>query len=147
MNVLSRDEIISLFTSNALKIETPDNFYRAQAALNYSYDNSFQQCSLDLHVGSIYIPESDNGGPGSMTHPKTDDCVLSTGETVLISTREKITLPNNIGAICFSKSSMALKGVLITNMGHVDPGYSGHLHFTAINMGKEKFGLTVKKDT
>jgi deoxycytidine triphosphate deaminase len=57
----------------------------------------------------------------------------------MIRTKEKITLPDNIGGICFSPSRLALKAVLITNMGHVDPGYSGHLHFTAINMGKEPY--------
>ena len=29
----------------------------------------------------------------------------------------------------------------MTNPGHIDPGYVGHLHFTLINMGKEEFAL------
>ena len=35
---------------------------------------------------------------------------------------------------------------MITNMGHVDPGYSGYLHFTAINMGNEPYGLKTSYD-
>jgi len=146
MNVLSRAEIISIFKTHELKIETPDNYYETAADSVHSRSNPFQACSLDLHVGAIYIPESLNGDLGSMTHPKTDDHVLGTGGTVLISTREKITLPSDVGAICFSPSSMALKGVMITNMGHIDPGYSGNLHFTAINMGNEPYGLKVNYD-
>lgn len=57
----------------------------------------------------------------------------------MIRTKEKIKMPDDIGGICFSPSRLSLKAVLITNMGHVDPGYSGHLHFTAINMGKEPY--------
>ena len=135
MNVLSRPEIIALFNSQELKIETSDDYHSTKANLAYSRENPFQHCSLDLRVGAIYIPESKEGDLGSMSHPRTDDYVLGTGGTALIKTKEKITLPSDVGAICFSPSSMALKGVMITNMGHVDPGYSGYLHFTAINMG------------
>jgi len=146
MTILSRDEIISLFKSSKLKIDTPNNSHQTAATLPYSKDNPFQQCSLDLHVGEIFIPETQDEELGGMFHPKTDGYVLGTGETLLIRTREKITLPNNVGAICFSPSRLALKGVLITNMGHVDPGYSGYLHFTAINMGKEKYDLRADAD-
>ena len=146
MNVLSRSEIISLFKQRELKIETANNYYESVCDDVISRDNPFQHCSLDLHVGSIYVPESNSGELGSMSQPRTDGYVLGTGGTVLIKTNEKITLPNNVGAICFSPSSTALKGIMITNMGHVDPGYSGHLHFTAINMGKEPYGIKSSTD-
>jgi hypothetical protein len=36
---------------------------------------------------------------------------------------------------------MSFKGILMTNPGHIDPGYVGRLHFTLINMGKQEFPL------
>jgi dCTP deaminase len=145
VNILSRREIIALFESRELKIESTDNYYEKSAKLSYSKDNPFQLCSLDLRVGAIYIPESDDDDLGGISQPRTVDHILDTGATVLIETKEKITLPLNVGAICFSPSRMALRGVMITNTGHVDPGYSGHLHFTAINMGKGPYGLKVNE--
>ncbi|WP_019867906.1 dCTP deaminase [Methylovulum miyakonense] len=146
MNVLSRSEIITLFKSKELKIETTNNHYESVCDNAYSKDSPFQQCSIDLHVGSIYVPELNFDDLGGMSQPRTDGYVLGTGGTVLIKTNEKITLPNNVGAICFSPSSTALKGVMITNMGHVDPGYSGYLHFTVINMGKGPYGIRANID-
>jgi dCTP deaminase len=146
MNVLSRTKIIALFKSGELKIETPDDYYQTAADLVYSKDNPFQQCSLDLHVGFIYVPESKDDD-GSMSQPKIHEHSLCPGGTVLIRTREKIVLPNDVGAICFAPSSKALGGLMITNMGHVDPGYSGNLHFTVINMGKEHNDIRAISDT
>lgn len=139
MSFLTRDEIIHLFKINELKINDPDETFQNWAERDCTYENPFQQCSVDLHVGNIYVPETKPNEAGSAQNPKTDEHVLETGHTIMIRTKERITLPDNIGGICFSPSRLALKAILITNMGHVDPGYSGHLHFTAINMGRQPY--------
>jgi dCTP deaminase len=137
--ILARNDLIKLFKSKELGIEASDGVIDTWADRDYSWDNQFQQCSIDIRVGCIYVPETEPTAIGGACNPKYDEHVLKTGHTVMIRTKEKITLPDNIGAICFSPSRLALKAVLITNMGHVDPGYSGCLHFTAINMGKEPY--------
>jgi deoxycytidine triphosphate deaminase len=137
MQVLSRDELIALFNAEVLRIE--HSGLTEWANRDYSEKNPFQQCSIDLSVGHIYVPETDPEKLGGALNPKIDEHVLEAGHTVMIRTKDKITMPANIGGICFSPSRLALKAILITNMGHVDPGYSGHLHFTAINMGREAF--------
>lgn len=139
MSFLSREEIIDLFRSKLLEIDDSDGFIGTWINREYSWDNPFQQCSIDLRVGYIYVPETEPNSPGGAYNPKTGEHVLNTGHTVMVRTKEKIGLPNNIGGLCFSPSHLALKALLITNIGHVDPGYSGHLHFTAINMGKEPY--------
>jgi dUTPase len=53
-------------------------------------------------------------------------------------------LPNNLGAIVFAKSGgIADRGILITNTGHVDPGYKGSLRYAVLNMGNEPFSIRV----
>ncbi|MBP4043949.1 dCTP deaminase domain-containing protein [Chromobacterium violaceum] len=146
MTFLSREEIIDIFISGNLKIEVNGNPIKNYSHAPYSKTDPFQQCSLDLHVGAIYLPETKDSEKGGIITPLTDEHTLNTGETILIQTKEKITLPINIGAICFAPSRIALKGVIITNMGHVDPGYSGHLHFTAINMGNSAYNVRVGTD-
>lgn len=139
MGELSRTKIIDLFKNGKLKVVDGSKQWNTDSKSPYSRDNYFQQCSIDLHVGSIFVPDSKPEQDGSQFHPKHFDHVLNAGQTVMIRTKEKITLPLNIGGTCFSPSHLALKAILITNMGHVDPGYDGHLHFTAINMGKSPF--------
>lgn len=145
MSIIPRNRLIELFKSNELKIEDLNDEIKTAADREYSIDNPFQQCSIDLSVGSIYVPETKPEEIGGAYNPKTNEHLLKTGQTVMIRTNEKVTLSNRIGGICFSPSRLALKAILITNMGHVDPGYSGHLHFTAINMGKEAYTFR-KKD-
>lgn len=144
MNLLTRNDIISLLKKDEDIINDEDGFFQKGIDEDYSQESHFQQCSVDLHIGGIYLPEVKNKDRGDIAHPITTEHVLNTGHTALVRTIEKVKLPNNIAGICFSPSRITLKGVLITNMGHVDPGYEGHLHFTAINMGKSSFVLRHK---
>ena len=89
MNVLTRDEIIAIFNTGTLRIETPDNFYQTESGKAISRDNPFQSCSVDLHIGSIYVPETGNNELDSMLSPRTDEYILETGGTALIRTNEK----------------------------------------------------------
>jgi hypothetical protein len=50
-------------------------------------------------------------------------------------------MPGNLAGIGFPPSHVSFKGILMTNPGHVDPGYTGRLHFTVINMGRQDYVL------
>jgi dCTP deaminase len=58
---------------------------------------------------------------------------------------EVFNLPPNIAGFGFPPSSVSAGGILMTNPGHVDPGYVGRLSFTLVNMGKKGFELAVGK--
>lgn len=104
-----------------------------------SKDSPVQPCSLDLHVGAIYRPDA-RQTRGSCPEPK-GSATLHQGETVVIETAEKLQLPDNIAAIGFSPSHVAAKGLLMTNPGHIDPGFKGPLKFTVINMSRDHYDL------
>lgn len=95
--------------------------------------SAIQPCSLDLHIGEIFIPQGDD-------KPLTKHC-LKPGETVVIRTMETLHLSNKCAAIGFPPSSISRDGILTTNPGHVDPGYKGAFHITLINMGKKTYPL------
>jgi len=101
---------------------------------------SIQACSLDLSVGDIFDPSADDGKLGSLGRARSF-IALNQGQTVVIRTKESLRIPDNIGGIAFPPSHVSIKGLLMTNPGHVDPGYNGRLHLTVINMGREKFQL------
>jgi deoxycytidine triphosphate deaminase len=99
-----------------------------------------QPASIDLHVGYIYVPGVRAGslggeGRGAMSH------TLRPGHSVVVSTYERINLPASLGGIAFPPSKLSSSGILVANLGHIDPGFAGHLRFTIINMGGSDFPL------
>lgn len=98
-------------------------------------------CSLDLHIGAIFRPGVKAGESGSASQPRILSVVLKEGETAIIQTRESFDLDLNYAAFVSPVSSISIKGLLMTNPGHVDPGYKGKINVTVINMGREAFSL------
>jgi dUTPase len=81
--------------------------------------------------------ESDLGGAKKPKH----DYSLKTGETAVVTTVETLNLPSDVAGFGFPPSGVSFKGLLMTNPGHVDPGYKGFMRFTVINMGKDPYCL------
>ena len=105
-----------------------------------SKDAVVQPASLTLRIGEIMRPCSKSGELGSADRP-FKQLVLREGETAVVRTIEKLQVPADTCAIGFPPSHVSLGGLLMTNPGHVDPGYYGHLHCTVINMGQEPYSL------
>ncbi len=103
-------------------------------------DSPVQPCSIDLHIGDIFQPGVKSGKPGSAGNPKSE-LVLRTGQTAIIATKESIHLPGDYAGFGFPPSHISSRALLMTNPGHIDPGYSGQLQFTVINMGREDYVL------
>ena len=97
-----------------------------------------QPSSVDLHVGGVFIPGVSFGSKGSQVNPHSRYSIKS-GETAMVQAKEVVTLPSDIAGIGFPPSSIAVKGLLMTNPGHIDPGFRGYLSFTLINMSKKDF--------
>jgi hypothetical protein len=65
------------------------------------------------------------------------------GQTAVLTTTETLNMPANVAGVGFPPSSVSIKGLLMTNPGHVDPGYAGPMHFTVINMGRLPYTLRI----
>jgi len=130
MKLLSDKELHQKITSGEL---ISVGFSKSDKMCWTAKDSAIQPSSLDLHIGDIYIPHTKN--------KSFVDYCLKPGETVVIRTREKLELPDNVAAIGFPPTVMSRKAILTTNPGHVDPGYRGVFHITLINMGKKTYPL------
>jgi deoxycytidine triphosphate deaminase len=138
MNILTRTELCRLIkNTGCIKSGIID---RAVDEV-YSRESSIQPCSLDLHIGEMYIPGEKVDAIGGVANPNTDSVTLEPGGSLLVRTEEQFDLPTDIGGICFGPARLSLKGLQIVNIGHIDPGFKGKLHFTVINLGKERFNL------
>lgn len=102
---------------------------------------SIQGCAIDLHIGAVFRPGREAGHPGSAALPHLLAVTLQEGETAVVRTREHFKLDHRHAALVFPASRVSIQGLLMTNPGHVDPGYEGAVHVTVINMGREPFPL------
>ena len=106
----------------------------------YAANSRIQPASIDLTIGDIFLPEMKEGKKGSLQNP-FHYYSLRSGHTAIVQTKEELELPSNLAAIGFPPSRVSSKGLLMTNPGHVDPGYKGRMKFTIINMGRESYPL------
>jgi dCTP deaminase len=111
-----------------------------QPANWYSNDSPIQPSSIDLHIGDIFLPGVKRDDPGGVLRPKIEH-ILRPGRTAVVLTQEEFRLPGHISGIGFPPSHVSFQGILMTNPGHVDPGYAGPMRFTVINMGSQDYIL------
>lgn len=104
-------------------------------------NTTIQGCAIDLHIGAVFRPGREAGHPGSANSPHSLAVTLQEGETAVVRTRETFKLDDRHAALVFPASRVSIQGLLMTNPGHVDPGYDGAVHVTVINMGREAFPL------
>jgi dCTP deaminase len=134
MTLLSDSEIAELLEADPPLVSgiDPTDFKTKDAPI--------QASSVDLSVGGIFVPGlSDNQHGGSDMPARSIS--LAQGEMAVIQTREKLALPSNLAGFGFPPSRLSIRGLLVTNPGHVDPGYQGSLHLTVINMGRHPIEL------
>ncbi len=99
-----------------------------------------QAASLTFTIGDIFIPGTKADDLGGCNNPRAS-YELAQGHTAVIRTRETIHLSARRAGIGFPPAFQSLKGLLMTNPGHIDPGYNGPLHCTVINMAHRSFHL------
>jgi deoxycytidine triphosphate deaminase len=136
VSLLRDQELVALVQNGVIQELELESFDPAVTDARHS---PIQASSVDLHIGGIMIPGITDG-LGSVGQPRTR-YALATGGTAVVTTREELALPDDIAAFGFPPSRVSLQGLLMTNPGHVDPGYRGPLRFTVINMGQLPFEL------
>ncbi len=100
------------------------------------FNDCFQPSSYDMRIGAIIRDEDYKNKEG-------DEIFLESGGVATIITKEEVRLPSDICATVFPPNFLSLKGVLILNPGHVDPGFEGPLTARIINLQKTKLHLKV----
>ena len=135
MSFISNTEIRDLYRQGVILVHGLHSSEFHNAARG-----SVEAASIKLKVGDIFQESK----PTKSTSPSQsmDFVDLRQGQMAFVLTSETITLPSDIGALMFSKSGgLAERGILITNTGHIDPGYSGKLRYAVVNMGNSPFHL------
>lgn len=145
MSLLNDNDLRLLVANEESPLITGLRSESPQATNTPDPTDPIQPASVDLHAGSIFVPSAESGEPGSAGKGK-ESVILTTGQSVIISTLESLQLPLDIGAIATPPTSLSFKGVLLLNTGHVDPGYKGKLRVIILNMGRQPIEIR-KSDT
>lgn len=103
-----------------------------------AFNNSFEEWKYNLHLGNeIYI--STNALPQRLK-PR-EFFTIHPGDFVLLITKEKLNMPNDIMGFISMRFKYKQKGLINVSGFHVDPGYSGKLIFSAFNAGPKDIVL------
>jgi dCTP deaminase len=110
-------------------------------------DEDVQPSSVDLHVDRVFLTFHNHRHPfidvrkpmegltEKVEVPDGEAFILHPGEFVLGSTREHVTLADDLVARLEGKSSLGRLGLLIhSTAGYVDPGWVGHLTLELSNV-------------
>lgn len=111
------------------------------------YDESnVEPASVDLRLGSEFQKGNPPSNAGHISLSDVDDCIewdeqqnsiiLRPGDFVLASTKETITIPENLVAHVLGRSSLGRLGVSVhQTAGYIDPGFEGQITLELSNHG------------
>lgn len=95
-----------------------------------------EQVSVDLAIGNVYQVSGDVAWKEVKTGIKIDS-----GTCIIVQTKEKIKMPNNVFGLLSTKGSIGGKGLLIANT-KIDPLFEGKPNIPLFNAGSKKIYLT-----
>jgi dCTP deaminase len=132
MKLLVDRELNAIYSAVITGVAPPQSWTDAKSAV--------QPASIDLQIGTISIPTEDRSQSPIKINKGYS---LPPGQTAVVTTRERLKMPPDLAAIGFPPSHVSVQGILMTNPGHIDPGYDGPMHLTVINMGRDSFELRI----
>lgn len=106
-------------------------------------DDQIQPASVDIRLGNTFsIVEDSSTGILTFTNKiaykemQAETYLLLPGQFVLATTKEYISLPNDLTAFVEGRSSLGRMGLFIQNAGWVDPGFSGEITLELFNANR-----------
>ena len=106
-------------------------------------DDQIQPASVDIRLGNTFsIVEDSSTGILTLTNKiaykemQAETYLLLPGQFVLATTKEYISLPDDLTAFVEGRSSLGRMGLFIQNAGWVDPGFSGEITLELFNANR-----------
>ncbi|MDD4423510.1 MULTISPECIES: dCTP deaminase [Methanocorpusculum] len=79
--------------------------------------------------------------PSSYDLRSAEDIIMKKGQLTLVPTMEFVSLPKDLCATLWGRSSFGRKGVVL-GAGYIDPGFRGNLTLCMANCGPEDIPVT-----
>lgn len=100
-----------------------------------------QPASYDLRLGSSYITSRYGELPAFSAFIPKEGLDIPPKTFILMTTLEKVKIPNNICAFLEGRSSVGRTGIFIHNAGLIDPGFEGQITLEIFNASDEFINL------
>lgn len=109
-------------------------------------------CGFDLCLGKVHriagkgfmgLEERDSAKSTQILEfdpSKKQSILIQPGESFLVTTREKVNMPQNLTANMWLRSTLYRSGIILSG-GNIAPGYSGELSFLLFNVGKAEMEI------
>lgn len=120
--ILSDGTIRNLIDKNILKIEGVDKVNIECASIDLTLGNSFAIPRHFTGLNTCYYDEL-----------KSSEFTILPKQFILATTKEKITLPTDIGGFVTGRSSIGRLGLFAENAGWVDPAFCGEITLELFN--------------
>lgn len=106
-------------------------------------DSPIQPCSVDLRIQEIFLPFEGDAAlrQDESAVKRTFYHQLGVGESVKVTTLEEFDLSSEYAGLIVAPARLARRGIIVPDVGHVDPGFCGKLRITLINMGRSPYEL------
>jgi deoxycytidine triphosphate deaminase len=123
-------------------IEYLDNGQLIKDARKIDGKFDVEAASYDLAIGTAVIKKDGKRIFQKRTqqyvyHPekiKQETVTLGPGQMIFTITHEEIMMPENLCGTVYSRNSLAQRGILALNAGHIDPGFHGPITIKLINL-------------
>lgn len=135
MTVLSAQSIAQKVAASQLGIEP-----FSEAATSHGMSYGLSSCGYDIRIGKIdrkIIQRGQNSIEAS-----APSWVVRPGEFILLSSLERIKMPNDLVAIVHDKSTLARKGIAFQNTV-LEPGWEGYITLELSNHGHDNVTIKV----
>lgn len=105
--------------------------------------NDVQSASVDLRIDRIFTTTKDLR---ALEKPRALETglphySLRPGETIVVQIREEFSLSKDFGGVIFPPNRLSKKGIVMTNPGHIDPGFRGFITVCLVNVGRKLVDL------
>lgn len=134
--ILSDGEIKSYLKDGGLEISPLEEIQIQPASVDITLGNTF---SMLENIENGIISPSEKFSYDTFTGYRY---LLLPGQFVLATTREYISLPNDLTAFVEGRSSWGRLGLFIQNAGWVDPGFKGEITLELFNANRYAIELT-----
>jgi deoxycytidine triphosphate deaminase len=127
------------------------NIQRYTEAAEYDgVDSPIQPSSVDLRVDHITLPpeneleRKDQLQTNGQSARRVNYHCVKKGEAIRVSLIEGFHFKDkysSYGAILTAPARISRRGILFLDLGHIDPGFSGNIGITLVNVGDEPFEI------
>lgn len=136
MNILNDQQLVAALGGQSPIVSGfPPPIEVATKHQPFSRGSAVQPCSIDLHIGEVLVPQRSGKTAKRRNHS------LRPGRSAIVVTHERLDVPPDLGGFVLPLGGYP-QGMLLTNPGHVDPGYKGRLWFTIVNISRASIALT-----